>query len=219
MNNTLQTHQVRHQAYTAGSWAGGATRGIWAESTAAIAAPATACCWAGTATIERDAPYSHFAGRHRLQVLIRGPELRLRFREPDEEVVLARGAQHQFDGTRPVEAILPAGPVVAFNLIYRADVLATAMVATIGPDGLLWPLGAVAELGVEHHRVPVRLIYVVDGAIGVESVAAFVAADDTLVVAPPRRVQAGAMLRLNPTGVETAEAILATLWLPADSVS
>lgn len=219
MSNTLQTHQMRHQAYTAGSWTGGATRAIWAEPTAAIASPATARCWAGTATIERDAPYSHFAGRYRLQVLIRGPELRLRFREPDEEVVLARGAQHQFDGARPVEAILPAGPVVAFNLIYRADVLATAMVATIGPDALLWPLGAVAELGVERHRVPLRLLYVVDGAIGVEGVAAFVEADDTLIVAPPEPAQATAMLRLNPTGVETAEAILAIFWLPADSDS
>lgn len=216
MSAALKTHRLTHHEYTPGSWAGGVTRGIWADPPDAIGAPAGARCWAGTATIERDAPYSHFAGLHRLQVVIGGPELRLRFREPEEEVLLARGAQYQFAGARPVHAMPADSSVVAFNLIYRADIIAGATIATVAPGGLLWPLDALAELGVARPRSPVRLIYVLAGALTVEGEAAPLAADDSLLLAPPTAEQPAPLLRLQASGAESAEAILATFWVPRE---
>lgn len=217
MRETPHLYRI-DRPYAAGTWAGGATRGIWAEPAATLGSPAAARCWAGTATIEHSAPYSHFAGRHRLQILIGGPALRLRFHEPDEEVALVRGAQHQFSGERPVEATPLDGPVVAFNLIYRADVLATATVATIGPSEIPWPLGAAAEPDVRRERVPIRLIYVVTGAVevGGEGGTASLQADDALVVAPPHQGGPAQALGLRAVGPGAGETILATFWLPAD---
>jgi environmental stress-induced protein Ves len=220
MGNMLQMARIDHHAYAPGTWAGGATRGIWADPAAAIGAPAAARCWAGTATIEHSAPYSHFAGRHRLQILIGGAALRLRFRKPDEEVALVRGAQHQFSGERPVEATPLHGSVVAFNLIYRADVLAAATVATLGESELLWPPGAGAELGVQRERIPIQLIYVVAGAVEVgaagTAAAAALQTDDTLVVAPPLHGETAPTLALKAMRPEGSEVILATFWLPTN---
>jgi environmental stress-induced protein Ves len=216
MDHLLQTAYHTHRSYASGSWAGGVTRGVWADPPAAIGTPAAARCWAGTATIERNASYSYFAGQHRLQILIGGPELRLRFREPDDEVVLAHGAQHQFDGERPVEALLASDPVIAFNLIYRADVRATAMVATIGPTELLWPPDGDTEQGVEQGLVAVRLVYLVAGAVEVSDDREVLSllADDTLVLAPSAQKPAP-MIALRSAGPNLAEAILTTFWLPA----
>lgn len=218
MGKVFQTARIDHRSYTSGTWVGGTTRGIWADPAAAITSPAAARCWAGTATIEYSAPYSHFAGRHRLQILIGGPELRLRFREPDEEVILGRGAQHGFSGERPVEATPLHGPVVAFNLIYRADVLAAATVATLGESELLWQSDAVAEPGVQRERVPIRLIYVVTGAVEVvgAGTATSLQADDALVVALPAQGEPAPTLGLRAVRPEGSKVILATFWLPID---
>lgn len=206
------------RSYTPGTWAGGVTRGIWADPATTLTSPAAAHCWAGTATIERSAPYSYFAGRHRLQILIGGAELRLRFHAPDDEIILTPGAQYQFDGERPVEATPMGGSVVAFNLIYRADILATAKVAAIGPTELPWPLGAVAEPGVQREGVPIRLVYVVAGAVEIsgEGTAGSLQAEDSLVLATPL-LDAAPMLALRSAGPDAAQAILATFWLPAEA--
>ena len=207
---------ISHHTYLPGIWAGGTTRGIWAEPADTIATPAAALWWVGTAVIERDAPYSFFAGRYRLHLPIHGDGLQLHFRDPSEEIVLARNTPHQFHGERSVEAILLDGPVVAFNLIYRADGIAEASVVTTGADELVWP-HSVLEQGVAGTRAPVRIAYSIAGALTISSDAEHrvtLASNDTLVVAAHQHADTPPQLFLTASDSAPAIVILATLWLP-----
>lgn len=210
---------VSHSSYNPRTWAGGDISAIWSDPPDALGSPAAARCWAGTATIERAAPYSFFAGRHRLHLPIRGEGLRLHFRDPEQEILLPCGEAYRFDGERPLEAALVAGPVFAFNLIFCTDVLADARVATIGPEGLHWPAAARAEPGAAVARTPLRLVYGVAGSVVVsagEEQAATLERDDTLLV--PAHESAGATpLLLTSVGATPADVVLATLWLPGTS--
>lgn len=212
-------HIVSHHTYTPGTWAGGTIRAIWADPADAIGAPASARCWAGTAVIERNAPYSFFAGRYRLHLPIRGQGLLLQFRDPAEATRLARGEPYCFDGERPLDASLVDGPVVAFNLIYRADASADAMVASVGPQGLDWPLAAPAEPGAAAH-VPLRFVYSIAGSLAVragDEPPVTLWPDDTLVVPAQEHAARAPQLRLTSTAATAAEVVLATVWLPGPS--
>jgi environmental stress-induced protein Ves len=149
--------------YLPGSWPGGSTRAIYADPPTALAAPAAARLWAGTATIERPAAYSYFPGRVRIHIPIRGNGLRLRFEAPDELVELASLDQHRFDGARPVRVELVNGPVEAFNLIVRADAVARAEVLRLELDDIV----ALASPSDSMPAAAVRLVYVVSGAVTV----------------------------------------------------
>jgi environmental stress-induced protein Ves len=120
--------RIGPDAQLAGVWRGGATRAIYALPAEALAASGSALAWLGTATIEGEADYSYFPGQVRIHVPIAGGGVRLRFREPDEDVELRSFAQLRFDGGRPVRATPIDGPLLAFNLITRADVGATLTV-------------------------------------------------------------------------------------------
>ncbi|MBC8163539.1 MAG: HutD family protein [Roseiflexaceae bacterium] len=210
--------RISHRTYLPGIWAGGTTKGIWAEPADAISSPAAARWWVGTAVIERDAPYSFFAGRSRLHLPIHGDGLRLHFRNPSEEVVLARNTPYQFHGEWEVDATLVDGPVIAFNLIYRADGIAAASVVTVGADELVWPRPAL-EQGVVGTRELVQIVYSIAGAptisAGAEQ-AVTLARDDTLVVPAHQHVDTMPQLFLMASDAAPATVVLATLWLPTD---
>jgi hypothetical protein len=212
---------ISHRSYHPGAWSGGTTCAIWAEPAAALTSPAAARWWVGTAVIERDAPYSHFAGRHRLHLPIRGQGLRLRFRNPSEEVALASGTQHQFDGERPVEAALVDGFVVAFNLIYQVGVVATAGVAIVGPAGLVWPLRTPEDHSPGGTHEPVRVIYTISGALTADTndgQQEALQSDDSVVIMPGAGAEAPLQVRLTADSRTGAEVVLATLWLPRGAV-
>jgi environmental stress-induced protein Ves len=212
---------ISQRTYTPGTWAGGSTRAIWADPPDSLGSPASARCWAGTATIERAAPYSFFAGRLRLHLPIRGRGLRLHFRDPAQTILLACGEPYRFDGEHPVEAALVDGPVVAFNLIYRADSFADAVVAVVGPEGLRWPAGALMEPGATSSHVPLRMVYSIAGSLAIragDDQPATLESDDTLVVPARERADAAPLL-LTSVGATPAEVVLATLWLPDGTAS
>jgi len=207
----LGTH-IAYAAQTPGTWAGGTTRALYADPPEAIATPAAARAWVGTAVIERPAPYSHFADRIRLQIPIQGNGIRLRFQAPPELVVLEPFAQHRFDGARPVEVELQAGPIVAFNLIVRADVFAEAQVVALEAEPLLWQLGAPPlPAGAASGLKAVRLIYLISGALTLqlaEQAALTLHPDDGFVV-EPSGLPAPLLVPQASSRV-----VLATLWLP-----
>ena len=57
---------INHSSYLGGTWAGGTTSAIWACPAETLTAPARSHVWVGTATIDRDAPYSYFPHQERL---------------------------------------------------------------------------------------------------------------------------------------------------------
>lgn len=209
---------INHTSYAAGIWAGGTTSAIWACPAEALTAPAKAHVWVGTATIDRNAPYSHFPRQERLHIPVQGDGLRLRFRDPAEVVTLERGGQHCFGGERPVEAALVGEPVVAFNLIYRQGVTSTAQVITIGPEPFVWSCERPQPVGGD---LVVRVIYVVSGrlAVGIPAHAsATLHTADAYVVGPDRVAEPEASVRLTPLD-RSAEVVLATLWWPLASAA
>lgn len=197
--------------YRPGSWAGGATRAIYAEPIAALASPAAARLWAGTATIERPAAYSYFPGRVRIHIPIRGNGIRLRFEAPDELVELASFGQHRFDGARPVRVELIDGPVEAFNLIIRADTLARAEVLRLELNDVAALTTPPAGL---FSAAAVRLVYVVNGAIAAGrpgQAPPQIGPDESLVVYPrPLDAPLGSPLELRALAPVT-QVIVATL--------
>lgn len=163
-NNTSIGTRVEQAAQAPGSWAGGTTSAIYAYPPESISAPASAQLWAGTATIERAAAYSHFPERLRIHLPIQGSGIRLHFQEPAEIVALSTFAQHRFDGARLVHVELVAGRVVAFNLIAQTNVAAEVQVMQIGSQ----------ELALELDRLPahsfqvasvVQIVYAAAGDI------------------------------------------------------
>lgn len=213
-----EARHINHASYAAGAWAGGTTSAIWACPIEALTAPARAYVWVGTATIDRDAPYSHFPHQERLHIPVRGDGLRLHFRDPAEVVTLERGAQHRFSGERPVEAVLVGGPVAAFNLIYRQGVTATAQVVPIGPEPFEWSCDRPQLVGEDQ---VVQIVYVISGHLAVGSQAyapATLHPADAYVVGPGRMTAPEASVRLTPLD-RPAEVVLATLWWPLASAS
>jgi environmental stress-induced protein Ves len=118
----MQIKYVHSEEQARGSWTGGSTQTLAAVPLEAALAPANAQFWIGTATVERDAPYSYFPGMRRIHMPISGAGIRLQFGQPSEEVRLRAFEQYAFDGARPVQAALIDGPIVTFNVIARADV-------------------------------------------------------------------------------------------------
>lgn len=102
-----------------GIWRGGQVHEIFRDPPGADYPNGDYRLWVGTATIERAAEYSYFARAERLHILLDGGGLTLRLREPAETVALATGGWYTFAGDRPLHATPVAGPVFAFNLIYR----------------------------------------------------------------------------------------------------
>ena len=104
MSRVVRSHEVKPQAWANG---GGTTRelaraddGAWRISLAAI---------------ERDGPFSTFAGRHRLLTVVDGPVLDLHV---DGEAHLVEPQRpFAFSGDATVVATVPEGPVQALNVI------------------------------------------------------------------------------------------------------
>jgi environmental stress-induced protein Ves len=166
MGNTSLGIRIDHAAQTPGSWAGGTTSAIYAYPPDSIGAPATAQLWVGTAVIDRAAAYSFFPKHLRIHVPIHGNGIRLRFQNPANVIALSTFGQHRFDGARPVQVELVDGAVVAFNLIFQADVAAEVQVLDIGSQ----------ELALELDRAPataptagaasvVHVVYAATGAV------------------------------------------------------
>lgn len=74
------------------------------------------------AEIERDGPFSDFAGLEQILTVIAGRGLVLEM--PDRSPRLDRMESCRFAGTTPVTACLSAGPVSDLNLMFRTDTLA-----------------------------------------------------------------------------------------------
>jgi environmental stress-induced protein Ves len=164
-NNTPIGTRIERAAQTAGTWAGGSTSAIYAYPPEAIGAPATALLWAGTAVISRAAAYSHFPERLRIHIPIQGSGIRLHFQNPVELIALSTFAQHRFDGARPVQVELVAGPVEAFNLIVQTDVAAAVRVLQVGSQELALELDDLPATQTARATNVVRIICAVNGAV------------------------------------------------------
>ncbi len=77
---------------------------------------------ASIAEIDHDCTYSPFPGYLRLQVLLDGAGLRLRFADGEQVAVQPPHGRHRFGGEQVVQCSLLDGPVRAFNLIHRPGV-------------------------------------------------------------------------------------------------
>jgi environmental stress-induced protein Ves len=77
---------ITHAQQKPGVWSGGTTRMIYADG--ADPTPAGALLWVGTATIDRDADYSHFPNRTRIHMPMTGNGIRLHFQDPSELITL-----------------------------------------------------------------------------------------------------------------------------------
>lgn len=202
MDQPIGTH-IPRAAQPPGVWAGGTTRAIAAVPPEGIGGPAQARLWVGTAVIERAAPYSHFAGRTRLQIPVRGNGIRLRFREPDELVELGTFAQHRFSGARPTYVELRDGPILALNLIAEAAATIQAQVTRVSAPPIALPIAGPAAA--------LRVLYVAAGALvlsAARGAALTLREDEALVLADP----APDGLTLSAPGPEGAVLISATLW-------
>jgi hypothetical protein len=73
------------------------------------------------AEVDRDGPFSAFAGCERELVLLSGEGMRLRFEDGETVELLPPHARHRFSGERAVSAALIAGPTQDFNLIWRRE--------------------------------------------------------------------------------------------------
>jgi environmental stress-induced protein Ves len=158
----ISTALVKFQAQPIAVWRGGTTRAIYAQPPDKLAELATAHVWVGTATIERDGPYSVFANRTRVHLPIRGSGLQLHFQQPQETVKLSAFEQVVFAGDRPLDVMLVDGPVEAFNLIFHPAVQASLHVLhlTAGDGAVtLPPLAA----PIEQMFQSVQVIYAVNG--------------------------------------------------------
>jgi len=110
------------------TWRGGTTQAIYAEPAETLSNMTAAQLWVGTATIERDGPYSVFANRMRIHLPMRGNGLQLHFQEPTETITLPTLEQATFPGDRPLTVTLLNGTVEAFNLIFQPTVQAAVRV-------------------------------------------------------------------------------------------
>lgn len=104
---------------TPGIWRGGQVHEIFRDPPGADYPNGDYHLWIGTATIECSADYSYFANAERLHILLDGGGLVLRFRDPEETILLTTGESYTFAGDRPLHATPAGDPVFAFNLIYR----------------------------------------------------------------------------------------------------
>lgn len=96
------------------------------------------------AEIERDGPFSVFAGIDRELVLIRGNGLRLRFSDGEVHVLQPPHGRLRFPGEREVRSELLDGPTHDFNLMWRRD----AVVAELLHRPLVGPMLFFTEPGV-----------------------------------------------------------------------
>ncbi|MCB0063743.1 MAG: HutD family protein [Caldilineaceae bacterium] len=139
-------------------WLGGTTRTIYTYPPSANGNIRAAQLYVGTATIERDGPYSVFTDRTRIHLPMRGNGLHLHFKEPSETVQLPSFAQATFPGDRPLTVTLVDGTVEAFNLIFAANVTATLDSFTVEPG---------AELMLSGQTSTLRVLYLVEGSCSI----------------------------------------------------
>ena len=167
-----------------GSWRGGQVNEIYRDPPGADYPDGDYRLWVGTATIERAADYSHFARAERLHILLDGGGLTLRFDEPAETVPLATSRWYAFAGDRPVHATPVAGPVFAFNLIYRMGQQSGARFI----DAAEMPVTLPAPAANTHFT---QIIYGIRGESCVESSQGhfLLRAGDTLVYPPAESVE------------------------------
>jgi environmental stress-induced protein Ves len=162
---------IRANDQPAATWRGGTTRTIYAYPADTRARLASAHLWAGTATIERDGPYSVFTNRTRIHLPVRGNGLHLHFQDPAETIVLPTFAQATFAGDRPLNVTLIDGPVAAFNLFFHPTVqaelqllhLAPSVATTIPATELTSTEPTAAE------QASVQILYAVNGCCIVET--------------------------------------------------
>ncbi len=199
------TH-IAQAAQTPGSWPGGTTNAIYAYPPETNSGPATAQVWVGTALIERAAPYTHFAGRKRVHMPVRGNGIRLHFQDPAETVAIDSFGQYQFAGDRPVQVELIDGPVLAFNLIVQNEVQAEAQVLHISHEQAVAPIERIAMV--------VRAIYAITGPLAVK-----VGGQQAIVLQPSDALvldmDAAQPIMLRPLA-NPAAVVLATLRFQAD---
>ncbi|HEU5085887.1 MAG TPA: HutD family protein [Roseiflexaceae bacterium] len=198
---------VRQSEQPRASWAGGITQALFAWPAAALQSIRDAQAWAGTATIERDAPYSYLPGLQRVHMPISGNGLVLHFERSTETTTLKRLQQHRFDGARPLHAHLIDGPVLAFNLLAHSDVTLDLGVLQVTPERTRLTAGTQPEL---HARL-VQVVYVVSGTLTIEPAGeAPLALDagDAYVLEQQR--QPGAAMY----AATSSEVVVATLALP-----
>lgn len=136
------------------TWPGGTTRTIYTYPPSASGDIRAAQLYVGTATIERDGPYSVFTARTRVHLPMRGNGLQLHFKEPTATMPLQRFEQATFPGDRPLTVTLVDGMVEAFNLIFTAHFAVKLDSFTVEP-------GAALTLPAQANSV--RILYLVEG--------------------------------------------------------
>lgn len=110
MSRVVRSDEVRRERWANG---GGTTREL------AVAADGA---WRiSLAEIDRDGPFSTFAGRHRVLTVVEGPVLDLAV--DGEPHVVEPQRPFSFSGDATVEASVPEGPVRALNVVVDPGVV------------------------------------------------------------------------------------------------
>lgn len=127
------------------------------------------------AEIAKDGPFSAFPGVQRWFAVLEGEGVRLRVSGSDR-FVSAGGDAIEFDGSEPVDCVLPGGPTLDFNLMVRGgharmERHCGARVLRVAADGLV---------AIYSHRTGAR---VMQGASATESAGA-IESESGIVVAP-----------------------------------
>lgn len=105
-----------------------------------VLAAADDCSWTiGLVDVERDGPFSTFAGRHRLLTVVDGPVLDLEV-DGDPHVVEPH-RPFAFSGDASVVASVPEGPVRVLDVVVEASVTPFVTVLELGRGSAL-PLAA-----------------------------------------------------------------------------
>lgn len=165
---------LSHTATQPTTWPGGAVHPIYDYPADTQLGDAEHRLALNTATIERDADYSDFAGYTRVHVPVSGGTLQLHFQEPEETVELGRFGQHTFDGGRPLRVELMGQAATAFNLILRRELEAVVSAVQVDSDPLSIP-------ALSANQRALRVLYVVEGIVQLEGSEIIAGAGDAVV--------------------------------------
>lgn len=113
------SHHLPASHYRRERWRNGAG---WTREILAIPESQDWALRLSIAELNEPARYSKFPGVEREQVLLSGESLQLGFDDGEQVRLRPPYQRHRFSGERPLEAV-PEGPVQAFNLMWKPDLL------------------------------------------------------------------------------------------------
>lgn len=167
MAEPILSRVVRRVQQAEAEWSGGIMHAIYAFPPLTLMEPTAAELWVGTAEIQRDAPYSNFAGQKRIHMPISGTGIHLQFEQPRASQTLSAFQQITFDGGRPLYVSLLDGPVRAFNLIVQRHVTSSLIALELDEESYAWDRLGYEALPSSLNRV--QVLFVCQGVLQLQA--------------------------------------------------